>query len=170
LDSEGRLDRVDWQLLEGLQENGRLSFSELGRRVGLTSPAVAERVRRMEDAGIISGYRAQVNLARVGRPLQAVIRVACQSRCLELNTLLTRMPEVLGCVHVTGDDCHVMRVAVQSSEQLERLLSSLSSFGRTTTSIILSEPLTHRVVTETESFEPLVEPLDGQVAGIRRVM
>ncbi len=170
MDSEGRLDRVDWQLLEGLQENARLSFSELGRRVGLTPPAVAERVRRMEDAGIISGYRANVNVAKVGRPLQAVIRLACADRCLELNALLPRMTEVLSCVHVTGDDCHIMRVAVQSAEHLEQLLASLSRYGKTTTSIVLSEPLSYRVVTESERFEPVVEPPDGQAAGMRRVL
>jgi Lrp/AsnC family leucine-responsive transcriptional regulator len=74
------LDDVNWQILVALQENARVSFSELGRRVGLTPPAVAERVRRLEEAGVITGYRAQLDVAKLGLPLSAIIRLAPRAR------------------------------------------------------------------------------------------
>src|SRR5215472_8883841 len=103
LEIERLLDETGWHILEALQENARLSFSELGQRVGLSSPAVAERVRRMEDAGIITGYRAEVNIAKIGYPITAIMRLNPQGeKCTRLNSLVRELPEVLECYRVTG--------------------------------------------------------------------
>ncbi len=161
MDLEGRLDRVDWQILAELQQNARMSFSELGRRVGLTSPAVAERVRRMEEAAIIAGYRVQLNLEKVGRSLRAMIRIALASNCNDslFRNTIRELPEVMECIRITGDDCYAMQVAVGSSEQLEAFINRLAQYGKTTTCIVLSAPVTHRVVTP---LEPTEDAADGK--------
>ena len=94
LENERLLDETGWHILEALQENARLSFSELGQRVGLSSPAVAERVRRMEDAGIITGYRAEVNTARIGYTITAIIRInnSLEQRCTRLTSASQEIP------------------------------------------------------------------------------
>ncbi|HEX9131669.1 MAG TPA: Lrp/AsnC family transcriptional regulator [Ktedonobacteraceae bacterium] len=142
------LDETGWHILEALQDNARLSFSELGQRVGLSSPAVAERVRRMEDAGIITGYRAEVNTAKIGYPITAIMRMhAHGERCTRLNAVVREIPEILECYRVTGEDCHVMKIMVSSVEHLESLIDRLSVYGQVTTSIVLSSPVTRRIVT-----------------------
>jgi Lrp/AsnC family transcriptional regulator, leucine-responsive regulatory protein len=141
------LDDVSWQLLCALQQDARLSYSELGRRVGLTPPAVAERVRRLEEAGVIVGYRAELDLAKLGLPLTAIIRLAPRARpAAELGRLLLGLPEVLECHHVTGEDCYVLKVAVTSVGHLEALIEQLLHYGDSTTSIVLSSPVTHRPI------------------------
>ncbi len=148
LDFERLLDETGWHILEALQENARLSFSELGQRVGLSSPAVAERVRRMEEVGIITGYRAEVNTAKVGYPITAIMRMNPQGeKCTRFNVSVREIPEVLECYRVTGDDCHVMKVMVSSVEHLESLIDRLSVHGQITTSIVLSTPVGRRIVT-----------------------
>jgi Lrp/AsnC family leucine-responsive transcriptional regulator len=139
MNSEARLDNVDWQILQELQQNARTSFSEIGRRVGLTSPAVAERVRRMEDAGIIEGYRADINLAKIGYPLQAIIRITLTGDSSQAyGTTLSRLPEVLECYRVTGEDSFFLRCALESPEHLDRLIFKLTQFGTTKTSLVLA--------------------------------
>ena len=97
------LDETGWEILRALQENARVSWSVLGRRVGLSAPAVAERVRRMEDAGLITGYRAQVDPARLGFAVPAIIRVSApEEKCAALKSLIKSLPEVRDCHHVTG--------------------------------------------------------------------
>ncbi len=141
------LDEVNWRILVALQENARVSFTELGRRVGLTPPAVAERVRRLEEAGVITAYRAEVDVAKLGLSLTAIIRLAPRGGdAREIGRLVRALPEVLECDHVTGDDCYVLRVAVPSMGHLEALLEQLLRRGNTTTSMVLSSPVTHRVV------------------------
>src|SRR5579859_1154603 len=122
LEIEKLLDETGWQLLAELQQNARLSYSELGQRVGLTSPAVAERMRRMEEAGIIKGYHAEVDLARVGLPVSAIIRVGPMEgrTCRTVASALSTIPEVLECYRVTGNDAVVVRVVAASVEHLER--------------------------------------------------
>ncbi len=168
MDLEGRLDNVDWQILTELQQNARTSYSELGRRVGLTPPAVAERVRRMEETGIIEGYRVQLNLEKVGRPLRALVRIAMydNSHYPVFQSMVRQMPEVLECIRITGDDCYAMRVAFESSEQMEGFISRLAQFGKTTTCLVLSAPVTHRVITPKETAR---EAPGDQKRGLRAV-
>ncbi len=145
--SESPLDAVGWRILCELQENARLSFSELGRRVGLTPPAVAERVRRLEEDGIIGGYRLELDIEKLGLPLSAFVRVAVRNAAgSEIRRAVVDMPEVLECYHVTGEDCYVLRVAVPSVKHLEGLLERLLRFGSTTTSIVISTPVSRRIV------------------------
>lgn len=149
LDFERLLDETGWHILEALQENARLSFSELGQRVGLSSPAVAERMRRMEDAGIITGYRAEINTAKIGFPITAIIRMSTPpgERCTRVIASAEEVPEVLECYRVTGADALVMKVMASSIEHLESIIDHLSQHGQLTTSIVLSKPVTRRTVT-----------------------
>lgn len=133
------LDEIGWRILEHLQQNGRMSFAELGRRVGLTLPAVAERVRRMEEAGIITGFRAEINPAKIGLPIAALIRISIVGNVFAGIVKAVRdMPEVLECHRGTGADSFTLKVAVESVQHLERLIDKLTPFGTTSTSIILS--------------------------------
>ena len=146
-DSSKLLDETGWRLLRELQEDARLSFAELGRRVGLSTPAVAERVRNLETAGIVKGYRAEIDLARVGLPILAVVRMSVMGDVLGRITAVAReIPEVLECHRATGADSFIMKVAVSSVAHLERLIDRLTPFGSTSTSIVLSSPVTRRVV------------------------
>ena len=149
LEIEKLLDDTGWQLLRALQQNARLSYSELGQRVGLSSPAVAERIRRMEDAGIISGYHAEINRSKLGYPITAIIRMSTSpgDQCTRFATFVQDIPEVLDCYRVTGSDSLIMKVMAASVEHLESLIDRLSAHGQLTTSMVLSAPVTKRVVT-----------------------
>src|SRR5205085_7534494 len=135
LEIEKMLDTTGWQLLQALQQSARLSYSELGQRVGLSSPAVAERVRRMADAGIISGYHAEINLSKVGFPITAIIRMSTSpgERCTRFTGFVENIPEVLECYRVTGSDALIMKVMASSVEHLEALIDQLSAHGQLTT-------------------------------------
>lgn len=141
------LDEISWTILRALQENARLSYSELGRRVKLTPPAVAERVRRLEEAGVIVGYHAELDALRVGLPLTAFIRVKCYGgRCSDLGTFVLDLPEVLECHRVTGEESYVMKVMTRSVDHLQELIDLLMPYGDTTTSVVLSSPVSHRAL------------------------
>lgn len=147
LNNERILDNISWQILKALQENARLSFSEIGRRVGLSSPAVAERVLRLEEAGIITGYHAHVDPTRLGFQMTALVRVSSyKDKYNQIVPLVATMPEVIECHCVTGSDCFLLRVIVASVLHLEALLSRLKEYGETTTSIMLSSPVSLRVI------------------------
>jgi Lrp/AsnC family transcriptional regulator, leucine-responsive regulatory protein len=137
------LDDTGWRILDLLQENARIPFSELGRRVGLSAPAVAERVRRMEDAGLIAGYRAEIALDKLGFPIVALIRVAApEEKCPRLKALVKSLPEVLACDHVTGSDAYVLRVVARSMKHLESVIEAIARHGGTpATSVVLSSPV-----------------------------
>jgi Lrp/AsnC family leucine-responsive transcriptional regulator len=141
------LDPVGRKLLRALQENARLSFSELGRRVGLSSPAVTERVRRLEELDIITGYHAEVNPAALGYGVMAFIRLTTPTekypRVLELAQ---RLPEIRECHHVTGGEAFILKVLATSIPHLESIIVQLSAFGATSTSIVLSSPVRKQVV------------------------
>lgn len=144
------LDETGRQILKILQEDGRISFNELGRRVGLSSPAVAERVRRMEEAGVILGYKAVVDQARVGYPIMAIIRLSIPvSNLPQADELAQSIPEVLECHHLTGSDGVLLKVVVSSVGHLEEVISQMGSTGMTTTAIVLSSPVIGR------SIEPI---------------
>lgn len=150
------LDATGWRLLRELQQDGRVSFAELARRVGLSTPAVAERVRNLEAAGIVRGYRVEIDLAKVGLPILAVVRMSVMGDVLGRITAMAReLPEVLECHRATGADSFIMKVAVSSVEHLEKLIDRLTPFGTTSTSIVLSSPVTGRI---------LEAPLPGDLA------
>src|SRR5579884_3188242 len=161
LEIEKLLDVTGWQILQALQENARLSYSELGQRVGLSSPAVAERIRRMEDAGIISGYHAEINLARIGYPITAIIRMStfAGERCTRFAGFVQDIPEVLKCYRVTGSDSLILKVMASSVEHLEALIDSLSAHGQLTTSMVLSTPVPRRTIM------PMGEGVEERQAG-----
>jgi Lrp/AsnC family transcriptional regulator, leucine-responsive regulatory protein len=145
--TERPLDDVAWRILAALQADSRLSFSELGRRVGLSPPAAAERVRRLEETGIISGYRAELNLEKLGFPLTAIIRVSTpEAQFARLKAVVAGLQEVLECHHVTGADSLVLKVAALSVGHLEKVIEQLGRHGTPTTSIILSSPIARRAV------------------------
>lgn len=153
--ADRELDAIDWALLAELQEDARIGYSELGRRVGLSPPAVAERVRRLEERGVVRGYRAEVDLEQVGLPITAFVRarIGSHTHYDRLSGIALSMPEVLECHRVTGDDCFLMKVAVRSVHHLEELLEQIARLGPPTTSIVLSSPLTRRSV-EWATVEP----------------
>ncbi|NEA55718.1 Lrp/AsnC family transcriptional regulator [Streptomyces sp. SID13666] len=144
------LDSVDTRLLELVQTEGRITLSELGRRVSLSPAAVAERIRRLESNGIITGYSAVVAPDRLGYAMLAFVRVSPHGgytlrhpRTLELMA----RPEVLEVHHVVGEDCWILKVAVADTSHLEEMLEQISALGRTTTSIVLSSPVERKVIT-----------------------
>jgi len=139
------LDAVNIRLLEELQCNPRLTMSELGRRVGMSSPAVTERVRRLEETGVIRGYRLELNPAALGLPIAAYIRVRPSPGQLSRVAELARQtPEVVECHRVTGEDCFILKVYIPAIDQLDVLLDAFLLYGSTTTSIIQSSPVPHR--------------------------
>jgi Lrp/AsnC family leucine-responsive transcriptional regulator len=136
------MDARDWELLKLLQRDGRMSFAELGRRVKLTAPAVTERVRRMEDRGVIRGYRAQVDLAVIGRPLRVILRVQVPPKeYARFGKVVHALEVVEECHHVTGGEAFVLKAAVADVLALEKLIQKLSAFGPTVTSVVLSTTL-----------------------------
>jgi Lrp/AsnC family leucine-responsive transcriptional regulator len=141
------LDTIDWRILAELQDDARLSHAELARRVHLTAPAVAARMRKLEDLDVIRGYRLELNLPRLGLPTLAFVRVRSEGRSQRsfLDAVAT-MPEVLECHHVTGEDCYVVKVAACSMSDLEQVVADLARYGSTTTSIVFSSPVPRRTV------------------------
>ena len=143
--TESLLDDVGWRILLALQADSRLSFSALGKRVGLSPPAVAERVRRLEDAGVIRGYRADLDLEKAGCPITAIIRVSSpEQQFARLKAVAVALREVLECHHVTGADSLVLKVAATSVGHLEKVIEQLGRHGTPTTSIVLSSPVAAR--------------------------
>ncbi|MBC7797191.1 MAG: Lrp/AsnC family transcriptional regulator [Pyrinomonadaceae bacterium] len=147
LDSEKLLDKISWKILRELQEDARLSYAELGRRVGLTTPAVIERVKRLEEAEIIVGYRAEINAAKIGLPITAFLRMNITGvDFAKIIEVAKDTPEVLECHRGTGGDSFIMKIAVSSVEHLEKMIDKFTPYGTTSTSIVLSSPVTRRVI------------------------
>lgn len=146
-DTEKLLDNTGWQILAALQENARISFKELGQQIGLSSPAVAERIRRMEDAGIITGYRVELNLEKLGLPMTAFIRISSAGeKCVKFSKIIADLPEVLECHRLTGSDHFIIKVVVSSTTHLETLIDQLVLYGQLTASIVLSSPIKRRQI------------------------
>jgi len=140
-------DPLNRRILGELQLNPRLTMTELGRRVGLSSPAVTERVRRLEESGVIRGYRLDVDPAALGLPMSAFIRVKPNAGQLpRVIDVATEIPEVVECHRVTGEDCLIIRVHLPNIEQLDRVLDAFLEFGNTTTSIVQSSPVPRRAL------------------------
>ena len=143
------LDAIGWNILDRLQENARMSFSELGRRVGLSTPAITERVRRMEEAGIITGYHASVDASKAGFPIVVYMRLAIsggENMVSRATQAVKRMPEILECHRVTGTDSFILRAGLLSVMHLESLIDRLTPFGMTSTSTVLSSPVPYRAL------------------------
>jgi Lrp/AsnC family transcriptional regulator, leucine-responsive regulatory protein len=139
------LDEYARNLLIELSRNGRASYAELGRRVGLSPTAVAERMRRMEEEGIIEGYSAEINRAALGLPILAVIRMTCDGTHYHpFVKFVKTLGEVRVCHHVTGGDAFFLEVTTQSLEELEQLIERLLPYGIPTTSLVFSSPVAYR--------------------------
>jgi Lrp/AsnC family leucine-responsive transcriptional regulator len=135
-------DPVNLRILIALQQEPRLAMSELGRRVGLSSPAVTERVRRLEETGVIKGYHLEINPSALGLPIAAYIRIRPNSGQLpKIADLARSIAEVVECHRVTGEDCFILKVYLPSLDQLDRILDKFLAYGMTTTSLIQSSPV-----------------------------
>jgi Lrp/AsnC family leucine-responsive transcriptional regulator len=145
LSSQSALDAVNLRVLAELQANPRLSMSELGRRVGMSAPAVTERVQRLEAAGVILGYRMDIDPAALGMPAAALVRIRPGPGQLpKLAQLAQETPQVVECHRITGEDCFLIKVHAPSIGELEELLDRFLLYGQTTTSIIVSTPVPPR--------------------------
>lgn len=141
------LDATDWAILTELQRDGRVALTELARRVNLSASATTERVRRLENAGVITGYRAVVDLAAVGYGVLAVVRLKYPGNQHQpLHRLLADRVEILECLRTTGEDCYTLKVAATSMPHLEQVVDELMAFGSTTTSIVYSQSMAYRGV------------------------
>lgn len=139
------MDEVNWRILALLQENARISFSEIGRQVGLTSTAVAERVRRLEDARVVRSYRVVPGDDELGYPISAFVTVAVHyGGASQLVRLCAELPEVIECHHVTGEDSYLLRVRATSVPHLEEVVQRLRRVGEPSASIVLSTPIEHK--------------------------
>ena len=136
------LDDMNVGLLRELSGNPRLPMAELARRVGMSAPAVAERVQRLERAGVIAGFRMEVDPAALGMPVTAIVRVRPGPGQLpKIAEEARNTPQVVECLRITGEDCFVMKVCGPSIGQLEEILDRFLLFGQTTTSIVVSTPV-----------------------------
>ncbi|MDK2125348.1 Lrp/AsnC family transcriptional regulator [Parachitinimonas caeni] len=140
---KSELDSYDQKILALLQANARLGYTEIGRQIHLSSPAVAERIRRLEDAGVIAGYGVRLNLRTLGYSFEAFIQVTVESHAA-LDAWAAAHPEVLALHATTGSHCALLRVAVVSPEHLQTLLFSLGEIGKTSTSVVLTSQLEDR--------------------------
>jgi Lrp/AsnC family transcriptional regulator, leucine-responsive regulatory protein len=141
------IDRTDWQLLDALQKDGRASYADLARVVSMSPSAVAERVRRLEETGVIAGYRATVDPSRVGLDVMAFVRLRYPTgNYRPFHALLDNTPEIVEAHHVTGEDCFVLKVVARSMRHLEELTGRIAGLGPVTTSVVYSSPLTGRAI------------------------
>jgi len=135
------LDAIDRRILSELSRDGRMSLAELGRRVSLSPPAVAERVGRLERAGVITGYHAAIDPRALGYQLTAIVRVRPAARQLpRIPELAEQIPEISECVRITGEDCFFLKVHLRSIDELSPLLDRFLRYGSTTTSIVNGAP------------------------------
>lgn len=142
------LDHKDCQIIEALQADARQSLAALGKRIGLSQPAMSERVKKLEESGVIDGYGARINLQAIGVSLQAIIRIHTAHEHIQAYIKLFReMPEVLEVDRVTGEDCFVVRCGIAQPADLERVVDALAAHGAVTTSLVLSSPVRKAVST-----------------------
>ena len=139
------LDAINLRLLSALSDNPRLSMSELARRVGMSAPAVTERVQRLEAAGVIAGYRMDIDPAALGMPVTALVRIRPGPGQLpKIAQVAQETPQVVECQRITGEDCFVLKIHAPSIGELEETLDRFLLFGQTTTSIVVSTPVPPR--------------------------
>ncbi|MFB9375613.1 Lrp/AsnC family transcriptional regulator [Kineococcus gynurae] len=143
--SRPELDPTDRRILELLQRDGRMPVADLARTVSLSASATADRVRRLTDAGILTGFTATLDPEALGYPITALVRLAYPTgNYRPLHDLLASTPEIVEAHHVTGDDCFVLKVLARSMRDLERLTGRLATLGSITTSVVYSSPLPRR--------------------------
>jgi Lrp/AsnC family leucine-responsive transcriptional regulator len=141
------LDDLDFSLLDALQTDGRASYAELGRLIGLSPSAVAERVRRLEESGVITGYRCDIDPERLGLGIRALVRLRYPNgNYRPFHDLLASTPEIVEAHHVTGEDCFVLTVLARSMRHLEEVTGRIAGLGAITTSVVYSSPLPGRPV------------------------
>jgi Lrp/AsnC family leucine-responsive transcriptional regulator len=146
--ASGQLDATDWRLLEALQRHGRATYADLARLVTMSPSAVAERVRRLEEAGVITGYAAIVAPERLGLSIAALVRLRYPSGNYKpFHALLSATPEIVEAHHVTGEDCFVLKVVARSMRHLEEITGRVAGLGQITTSVVYSSPLPRRGIT-----------------------
>ena len=141
------LDAVSWKILEALQLNARKSFAEIGRQIGLSTPAVAERVHRLEEAGVITGYHVALDVAKLGVPIRVMVRLTIPGGDVHVSrsvAAIKEMNEISRCHRVTGDESFVIEANVVSIRHMEALIDRLSALGATSTSTVLSSPVHRR--------------------------
>ena len=139
------LDATNLRLLRELQANGRVGIAELGRRAGMSAPAVAERVQRLERAGVITGYHAEIDPRALGYDVSAIVRVRPSPGQLQrIPEIARETPSVVECYRITGEDCYLMKLHLRSIDELEETLDYFTPHGQTTTSIIHSAPVPRR--------------------------
>jgi Lrp/AsnC family leucine-responsive transcriptional regulator len=149
------IDKTDWRLLAELQRDGRSSYAELARAVAMSASAVAERVRRLEEAGVIAGYRATVDPERVGLTVMAFVRLRYPTgNYRPFHALLDSTPEIVEAHHVTGEDCFVLKVLARSMRHLEEVTGRISGLGSVTTSVVYSSPLSGRSIAPSSGSSP----------------
>lgn len=160
--TQRELDSTDWAILRELQADARLSYNELGRRVRLSPPAVAERVRRLEDSGVITGYQARVDPARAGLPLTAFVQMRCRlDHCLLRTSQAGDYPEVTEIHKLSGDHCAMLKVRAASMEHFEGVLERLGKHGEMRTSVVLSTQYEGRPVERQPGDLPRATPSAG---------
>ena len=141
------IDQVSWKILEALQQNARQTFAELGRQIGLSTPAVAERVHRLEEAGVITGYHVALDLAKLGIPIRVIVRLTIPGGDLQVRrsvAAIKDLTEISRCHRVTGAESFVIEANVVSIRHMEALIDKLSTLGATSTSTVLSSPVQRR--------------------------
>ena len=142
----GSLDAIDREILDALIANARISNAELARMVGLSAPSVAERIKRLEEAGVIGGYAATVNPQALGLPIAVCLRIRpLPGELHRVADIIRNLPEIAECDRITGEDCYIARAYVQSVSHLEALTDELVDHAMTNTSIIQSSPVPKRL-------------------------
>ena len=149
------VDKKDRQILEALQADARQSLAALGKKIGLSQPAMSERVRKLEHSGVIEGYGARVNLRALGVGLEAIIRIrTTHAGIARYLARFEAMPEVLSADRVTGEDCFIVRCAIAEPQDLERVVDALAVEGAVTTSLVLSSPVRKHVTVQAVKITP----------------
>ena len=140
------VDAIDVRILGLLASEGRLPLTELARRLGLSSPSVTDRVRRLEADGVLTGYTARIDLASIGYPLIALVRLRpVPGRLREVEALLQHTPECIECDKVTGEDCFVARIALRSIQHLDQVLEGFADIAETNSALVKSTPVARRL-------------------------
>ena len=136
------MDKIDLKLIKALEENARMTYAQLGKLVHLSAPAVTERVRKLEEQGVIAGYHATINLEKVGVPITALVECEVyRTKEREFKALVLSLEEVIDCYNVTGPSAFMLRVAVTSMSKLDELLERLIDLSDTRTMMVLAQPV-----------------------------